>query len=182
MKVWRWLAAICLIGCSSMRPEPTPQVAPFALISYSEARFVFPSGSARSYTWDVPRPSAYPGDAEFIWSVTWRPPDEKLGTDPDELSLVTRWRPGGPRTGDLSTAIHNGRLEKGTTCLSCDLASIMRSDAALIATVEHDHVVFTVRGAAAVRRIFPVVPQAVTFIRRIGDFGETLPVPVVRRR
>jgi hypothetical protein len=167
----------CAVG-SSLRQAPSDN--PYAVIGTSEARFVFPRDSSGVYTWNVPRPNAYSGDGEFIWEVTWRPPPENLGKTPDELSLISRWRPGAPKRGSLSELVSTIRPEKATVCLSCDLASAVEGDPGLVASVEDGCVVLRVRGADAVRRIFPVAPDSVTFRRRVGGPTEPRSVHVTR--
>ena len=169
------LTVSCATASSVQQVSPE---GPHALIGVSEARFIFPRDSSGVYTWNVPRPNAYSGDAEFTWEVTWQPPPRNLGKTPDELSLISRWRPGGPKPGSLSELVSTARLEKATMCLSCDLVSVVEADPGLIASVENGSVVFRVRGADAVRRIFPVTPDSVTFSRRIGGTTEPRTVPV----
>ncbi len=178
------LGLLCIstqtISCATVSLQQVPSESPSAVIGTSEARFIFPPDSSGVYTWNIPHPNAYSGDAEFIWEVTWQPPRDNLGRTPDELSLISRWLPGGPKRGSLSELVSTIRLEKATVCLSCDLASVVDADPGLVASVENGRVVFRVLGADAVRRIFPVVPDSVTFKRRVGGTTEPRSVPVTR--
>jgi hypothetical protein len=171
-----WIVA----GCSGRSNAPLTPAAPAAIVTDRYARFVFPRESIQTYTWDVPRSGAYSGEAEFIWQVTWLPPIELRGKAPDDLSLITRWRPGGTRTGPLSALVASSRLEKATMCLSCDLGSVVEPDSALVAEVTAGGVVFTVNGAAAVKRIFPVLPDSVTLSRKHGSVADSRMVPLIR--
>src|SRR4051812_11661294 len=90
-----WIVA----GCSGRSNAPLSPASPAAMVTDRYARFVFSRESTQTFTWNVPRTGAYPGAAEFIWEVKWLPPIQLRGKAPDELSLITRWRPGGPRRG-----------------------------------------------------------------------------------
>jgi hypothetical protein len=139
-----------------------------AFISPTEARFVFPRESAQVYQWDVPIKGAYPGGAEFIWEVRW--PDRYIrdGEDPLALWLVTRWKTGGPHKGDLAKLVAGRTVDPMINCITCDGAVFVdteRDTTKVFATVEGGRLVFNIRGRAAVQRVFPTIPDTVTFVR-----------------
>ena len=81
-----------------LRPQPGERVhrtlsGAQAFISETEARFVFPRREP-IYTWDIPLKGTYPGSPEYMWQVSWRVPEAKVGEAPFALWLVTGWKPG----------------------------------------------------------------------------------------
>ena len=75
------------------------------------------------------------------------------------------------------------RPEVLTFCRSCGTpAATTREDAAVRVSMAGRQVVVTIRGADAVRRIFPSVPDSVTLTRRVsGSDEQSLRVAVERR-
>jgi hypothetical protein len=57
-------------------------------------------------------------------------------------------------------------------CLECDGVSIAEEDSALTAALKDKHVEFMIRAAQGVARIFPVIPDTVRLIRRLGPDAE----------
>lgn len=161
-----------------------PAIPAQAFIGSSGAQFVFPPDSAASLTSDVPQARSYEGATEFMWEVRWNEPEDECGNDPHALALTTRRRLGGPRTGSLSTLVSRDSLEIMTYCTTCGaVASIPETDPNVSAEVKNGRLIFSVRGTDAVRRIFWVMPESVTFSRahRDPDSEEIFKVRVVRR-
>ena len=136
-----------------------------AIITPGEARFVFPRQASDSYEWDVPIPGVQ-GGREFAWDVSWEIPANRNGIDPCALWLVQWWKSGGPRRGSLKSLIEWLRLQpmvKSTKDAS-GIDRVRKVDYRnVFAAVEDGHLVFIVRGADAVRQIFPTIPSQVTF-------------------
>jgi hypothetical protein len=136
-----------------------------AFITADEARFVFPRQASDSYEWDVPIPGVQ-GGGEYMWDVSWEIPADRNGIDPCALWLAQWWKSGGPRRGSLKQLIEWLRLQpmvKSTKDLS-GIDRVRKVDYKnVFATVEDGHLVFIVRGADAVRQIFPTIPARVTF-------------------
>jgi hypothetical protein len=154
------------IGAQLSKPTSEGQ----AFISPTEARLVFPRDSARSFLWDVPVKGAYAGGAEFMWEVSW--PDQYIrdGEDPLGLWLTTRWKPGGPHKGTLAQLVAGHTVDPMINCTTCDMAVYTdpeRDSTKVFATVEGGRLVFNIRGREAVHRIFPSIPDTVTFSKTV---------------
>jgi hypothetical protein len=136
-----------------------------AFITRDSARFVFPRQASDSYQWDIPIPGVQ-GGAGYAWDVSWEIPAARNGIDPCELWLAQWWKSGGPRRGSLTQLIEWLRLQpmvKSTKDLS-GFDRVRKVDYKNVyATVDDGHLVFIVRGADAVGRIFPAIPSKVTF-------------------
>jgi hypothetical protein len=136
-----------------------------AFITPDEARFVFPRQSSDSYDWDVPMSGDH-GGGGYMWDVSWEIPAARNGIDPCALWLIQYWKSGGPRKGSLKSLIEWLRLQpmvKDTKDLT-GVARVRKVDYKnVFATVEDGQLVFVVRGADAVRQIFPTIPSKVTF-------------------
>jgi len=162
-----------------------PAIKAEAFIGSSGAQFIFPPDSAASFAYDVPQARTYEGAPEFSWEVNWEIPEDRERQNPHALLLVTRRRLGGPRTGSLSTLISRDSLKIMTYCACGDaVASTPETDPNVFAYVKNGRLIFNVRGADAVRRIFGMVPDSVTFSRAHRDdpdSEEVLKVRVVRR-
>jgi hypothetical protein len=128
--------------------------------------------------WDVPDSTSYVGRPEYAWEVYWEPEWSAIGKVPHALWLLTYWQGGGPRRGALAEMLIHWPVWTMTECRECDGVSIAKEDSALTATLARDHLEFTVRGAAGVERIFPVVPDSVRLIRRLGASAEDEEVTV----
>ena len=138
-----------------------------AQISRSSARFVFPPDSIKQYSWDLPSPNAWAGQADYVWEVRWDLRDDRVGIDPGGLAIVVGWSPGGPRTGSLSDLLARDSLQVLTYCNTCTSSEdIIGHDPHVAVALEGDRVVFEVRGRAAIRRLFPNRPDSVTLWRR----------------
>jgi len=168
----------CASGASSQTPPPSSAVAPGAWIGADSARFVFSREPHLQLAWDQRDSTAYVDRPEYAWQVYWEP--EARGHVPHALWLVTYWRAGGPRSGSLSEMLRRWPVLTMTECLECDGASIGKEDQGVRAVVVADHVEFIVRGAAAMKRIFPIHPDSVQLIRQLGAGAEDeeLTVPV----
>jgi hypothetical protein len=100
------------------------------------------------------------------------------------LNLVTYWRPDGPREGTWAQLIEAWRPTVETECGDCqESLRIATEDTAVEARFVAGRVVMTVRGAEAIARIFPTVPDSVTLIRsRPEIIEEKITVGVERVR
>jgi len=166
-----------------------------AFIGPDEARFVFPHDSTNSYYWDVPVKGQYEGGAEYMWQISWQIPDSSDGNRPYLLWLIKRWKKGGPRKGSLAQLIAGVRLEPMVDCVTCDGAVYADPETdyrkVFASVAKNGDLVFTVRGADAVRRIFPTVPDTVSFSKTVrqtplpqygpGDVEQALAVKVRRQ-
>jgi hypothetical protein len=138
-----------------------------AFITPDEARFVFPRQASDSYEWDVPISGDPPhGGGGYMWDISWETPADRNGIDPCALWLIQYWKSGGPHKGPLKSLIEWLRIEpmvKNTK----DLTGVARGPKVdyrkVFATVEDGQLIFIVRGADAVRQIFPTIPTKVTF-------------------
>jgi len=138
-----------------------------AFITPDSARFVFPRQANDSYEWDVPIHGDPPtGGGGYEWDVSWETPAERTGIDPCGLWLVQYWKSGGPHKGPLKSLIEWLRIEpitKDTTNPS-GFSFRPKADARKVfPTVEDGQLVFVIRGADAVRQIFPTIPTKVMF-------------------
>jgi len=137
-----------------------------AFITPDSARFVFPRQPYDSYEWDVPAPGVQGGSGGYAWDVSWETPADRNGIDPCELWLPQHWKSGGPRRGGLKQLIEWLRLQPmmKSTKDGSGFERFHKVDYRnVFATVENGQLVFIVRGADAVRQIFPTIPSRVTF-------------------
>jgi hypothetical protein len=136
-----------------------------AFITPELARFVFPRQPSDSYEWDVPIPGVQ-GGSGYVWDVSWEIPAARNGIDPCALWLFQWWKSGGPRRGSLNSLIEWLRLDPMVKSKK-DLTEVERVRKVdrknVFATVEDGRLVFIVRGADAVRHVFPAIPVKVTF-------------------
>ena len=151
-------------------PPPSALSGAQAFIGKDSARFVFPLQGTGTYYWDIPAQGAYPDYPQYMWGVQWSIPDIRAGNTPYMLWLTKRWQAGGPRSGSLEQLIAGVRLEpmiEGTTCDGCVFADPGTDHSKVFATIENGQLIFVVRGARAVRRIFPSTPVTVTFSQNV---------------
>lgn len=163
--------AICDTTVLEAPPAPNPLSGAQAFISSDSARFEFPRQFTAMYEWDVPVKGAYAGSPEYMWGVEWEIADSSAGEAPYLLWLIKRWKAGGPRKGSLKQLISGVPLEPMVQCTTCDGAVFEDPDtdhSKVFATIENSRLVFVVRGAEAVRRIFPRTPTKVTFLQTLG--------------
>ena len=149
---------------------PNPLSGAQAFISTDSARFEFPRQPTTTYEWDVPLKGAYAGSPEYMWDVNWEIADSLNGKAPYLLWLTKGWKAGGPRKGSLKQLISGVPLDPMIECTTCDGAIFEDPDtdhAKVFATVENGQLVFVVRGADAVRRIFPTPPARVTLSQTV---------------
>ncbi|MFL5483666.1 MAG: hypothetical protein ACJ8AK_15900 [Gemmatimonadaceae bacterium] len=136
-----------------------------AFITPDSARFVFPRQANDSYEWDVPISEDH-GGGGYVWDVSWETPADRKGIDPCALWVVQYPKSGGPRHGPLKALIEWLRIEpmvRSTKDLS-NVEAVRKVDRKnVFATLEDGRLVFIVRGADAVRNIFPTIPSQVTF-------------------
>jgi len=171
------LALIANPAAGQRTTSPEPQ----AFVTDSSARFFFPLDKRASYIWNSPLKGAYPAMPEFSWDVLWYGTSLVPGKDPMGLSLVVRWESGRPHKGTLSDLIRGHTVDVLIECMTCDGAAFVhpqRDGDSVFATVERGRLVFNVRGREAVHRIFPVLPDTVTFITGPTNVGSTQGVVV----
>jgi hypothetical protein len=148
---------------------PNPLSGAQAFISSDSARFEFPP-QPDAYEWDVPMKGVGAESAEYMWEVRWDIADGLHGDTPYLLWLIKRWKAGGPRKGSLKQLISGVSLEPMVECTTCDGAVFEAPDtdhSKVFATIENGRLVFVVRGAEAVRRIFPTMPTMVAFSQTV---------------
>ena len=149
---------------------PNPLSGAQAFVSSDSARFEFPRQSTATYEWDVPMKGAYANSPEYMWDVEWEIAGSSAGEAPYLLWLIKRWKAGGPRKGSLKQLISGVPLQPMVQCTTCDGAVFEDPDtdhSKVFATIENSRLVFVVRGAEAVRRIFPRTPTMVTFSQTV---------------
>ena len=151
--------------------SPNPLSGAEAFISKDSARFVFPRQATDVYEWDVPVKGTYPGGAEYMWQVQWDIAENLSGEVPYMLWLIKGWKAGGPHKGSLAQLIAGVRLGPMIGCSSCDPSAVFEQPGTdhskVFATVENGQLIFIVRGAQAVQRVFPTIPKTVTFSQTV---------------
>lgn len=167
--------AACVSSASAQQTQPVNILAGAkAFITPTEARFVFPRQIRDSYVWDVPAPGVLGGSGGYDWAVSWDTPPDRVRIDPCEIWLVQYWKSGGPRKGGLKDLIQWLRLEpliKDTSYVGIrPMRKVDHNN--VFATVEDGQLIFIVRGADAVRRIFPTIPSRVKFSAGAVDAPE----------
>jgi hypothetical protein len=141
-----------------------------AFVSESFAQFQFPSEDSNDFTWYVATPTAYEGQPEYYWAISWGVPETRKGKDPNGLDVAVRWRPTGARSGSLLDLIHAGMVSVHTECMACDgPAFTTHDDRSVHAEVINGRVTITIRGANAVARILPTLPDSVWMSRSAHD-------------
>lgn len=146
---------------------PSPLSGAQAFIGDDSARFEFPRQSTDTYEWDVPLKGTYTDSPEYMWEVEWEIADPLAGEAPYLLWLIKGWKAGGPRKGSLEQLVRGVPLNPMIECTTCDGAVFedpKTDHSKVFATVENGRLVFVVRGAEAVRRIFPVMPLRPTMV------------------
>lgn len=182
----------CAVSCPSCaRPQRDPPLRDVvttsgveARIGSRSARFVFPPGVSEGIVWPARTEHAYVGLPTDAWEVSWEKflDDRRFGVDPHAIALVVGWRDVPAQEYTLAELLLQSRPEVHTFCQSCRTpASRIEVDSAVRVHMEGRHVVFEVRGRAAIRRILPTVPDSVTFTRRVlGRVDEQFTVAVRR--
>jgi hypothetical protein len=151
-------------------PAPNPLSGAQAFISKDSARFEFPRQSTATYEWDVPTKGAYAGDPEYVWIVEWNTGGSLVGQAPYMLWLIKSWKAGGSRKGSLERLISGIPLQPMVGCTRCDGVASEDPDtdhSKVFATIDNGQLVFVVRGADAVRHIFPRPPTTVGFLQTV---------------
>ena len=159
------LLTMALLGCSGkpVAVLPAPDQAQ-ALIGPEEARFVFPEDTTKRFRWHVPTPDGKPLPAEYSWEVVWWTP--AAGQVPDGIWAWVEGRVTRARTGDLSRLVAEARTAVMTSAPEYSVPlSRATYDTNVTAHVQDRRVVITVRGEAALRRIFPSPPGSVSLVR-----------------
>jgi hypothetical protein len=193
MKSWRRFLVIgvlpIVMGCRKgyAHAETSPQTLAEACISTAAARFDFPPEPTPVVSWNEPGESMYVGRPEFAWQVYWNLAWGEYGKRPHALWVVTYWSDTGPRQGtlrDLLARVPAWVMTSDTTPGTDLPTSISAEDPAVSASVEHGRVAFRVQGEAAIRRIFPTMPDTVRLLRRRGAeaYDEEFVVPVRHSR
>ena len=162
-------------GCfaaPSIRVAPTD--APSVVIGSTSASLVFPRESTTVLSWDIPTNDSYKGNPEHVWSAKWEISRDRLGKDPDGLSAAVRFKKGLNRKGSLSELLAAAETTVNATCLSCDIpAFIPTEDPAVTVSAIDGRVVMTIKGSAAVQRVFPVIPDSV-YLERYAPGGDKI--------
>jgi len=156
-----------------------------AIVGRRAARFTFPPETADRMMWPGYVPNAYEGMPLRTWIVEWEHgmPEERFGVDPDGIWLGLRWRVGETREWLLRDLLARLPLEIATFCRPCGTPAVTtRPDQGARVVFEGANVVFAIAGEAAVRRIFPAVPDSVTFTRVDGSGGEQSVTVAIERR
>jgi hypothetical protein len=169
------MLVLSFASCVHQAPrEALPPSEADAFVSGSFAQFTFPLEDSSEFKWYVPTPTAYEGAPEYFWAISWGVPEPREGKDPNGLDVAIRWRPTGAKSGSLVDLIHAGEVTVHTECITCDIpAFIPHNDRSVHAEVINGRVTLTIRGANAVARIFPSVPDSVSMIRSAhGESGE----------
>jgi hypothetical protein len=164
------LMALLSSACASpsrARPASTIDVrVPSAQIADDFAQFVFPS--QRHSPWVKPvAAERYPGQEEhYHWEVRW--PERNPGYDPQSITVILRWRTLQPPQGPLAAMVDAADIEVLTVCRECyELPALSPSrerifkKPAISARMQEGAVVVTVRGRAAISRLFPLRPDSV---------------------
>ncbi len=163
-RVIRSLVAIATLALGSRPVEA--QTAAFtrdarAIVTPTEARFVFPFDAARPTKRHSEPSTASEGR---IWEVTWDRRDMKAGVDPVLIWLTL---PAGyPWPTAHPQSVGALRPTAMIECVSCDGAVVPDpeiSSSELTATIENGSLVFTIHGVRAVNLIFPSIPREVRF-------------------
>lgn len=173
------LSVAAIVGaCASGRALSrgySPASAARAVIGERGARFVFPAEDADSIAWPSRPPNAYDGELLQYWEVDWHRGlgYERFGVDPQAINFSLRWK----RTTTLEWALNDllkqSAPEVFTFCKTCGTPAVtVQLDRSVTATFENRRVVFWVHGRDAVHKIFPNVPDSVTFTRHILSGNE----------
>lgn len=154
----------------SLRPSLSPRSAdvgsPSAVITDDFAQFVFPTQDESS--WVIPvRSEQYAGEMDrYLWEVRW--PEREAGVDPLSIVVNAEWVLSQPPKGPPKEIVGSARVEVLTLCrpcLSLPAVSISRDQIfkkpAITAQTRGGTVVVTVRGRAAISRLFPLRPDSV---------------------
>jgi hypothetical protein len=163
-------------GCFAAPLIPVaPSDAPIVIIGRTSARFIFPRESTAVLSWDIPTNDSYEGSPEHVWSANWEIAEDRLGKDPDGLSAAVRYKKGRNRKGPLSELVAAAETTVNTTCMSCgDIpAYIPKEDPAVKASAIDGRVVITIKGSAAVQRVFRVIPDSV-YLERYAPGGDRI--------
>ena len=145
---WPITAASCMLAaCAAGRSAALPlePVQPRAIIGASGARFVFPLDNMGATQADSV-------ERRLGWSVYWWGPG--IGVNPHAIWVKRRTVSDSPRApfeAMVMTSINNSEPPQSSGIV----------DAAVGARVKEGRLVVEVRGRAAVRRTFPVVPDSV---------------------
>ena len=192
MRLGRAAAVTCTAISLSCRTPHTATTTPahasaaqaVAIIGATKARFLFPAEASDSIAW--PSPTA----KLRIWEVSWQagPSNDPPTVHPEILQLLMPWVREPTRTRPLRELVAQFPPRVLTyICVTCKESALARSvpsdDPAVKAHVDGRRVVFTIEGRDAIRRIFPVVPESVTFSRRVtGETGNRDVRRAVERR
>ena len=166
--------ATLVSGCMTARSIAiAPSDGPMVVVGRTSAKVVFPRESTSVFSWDVPSNNSYKGRPEYVWMAKWYISEGRLGKDPDGVSAVVRYEKGSNRTVSLSQLLAAAETTVNTTCMNCgDLPSFTpEADPAVQASAVDGRVVITITGSAAVKRLFPFVPDSVYLGRSAGAGG-----------
>jgi len=191
IRLGRGTAAACALLSLSCRTPHTPATPvradaaqAVAIIGTRHARFVFPEEMSDSITWPPPTAQLR------IWEVSWQagPTTDPSAPPPELLRLLLRWHREPARTWPLRELVAQFPPRVLTyICVTCRMPAPTRSvpsdDPAVKAHADGRRIVFTIEGRDAIRRIFPVVPESVTFRRLArGEAGNRVVRSAVEHR
>jgi hypothetical protein len=177
----RWMrvgAMVFTLGCARAHKASLP-LAPAlgarAIIGEGAARFIFPIEASDSINWPG-LSQAYLGYLLRYWQVGWEKSlsYDRFGEDPDGIFLGLEWQKKRTHQWALANLLRRMSPEVLTFCKPCGTpAETPREDRAVSAIYEQHRIIILVVGQDAIRRIFPRMPDSVTFSRmRIHTGGE----------
>jgi hypothetical protein len=139
---------------------------PSAVITDDFAQFVFPNQDGSSLVIPV-RSEQYAGEMHrYLWEARW--PVRQAGVDPQSIVVTAEWATSQPPKGPLKEIVGSALVEVLTLCRQCveyPALSVSRDQIfnkpAIAAQTRGGTVVVTVRGRAAISRLFPSRPDSV---------------------
>jgi hypothetical protein len=170
-RLLRVSAAVLTLACAGARSASStssPTLVARAIIGERAARFVLPVETVDSLGWPGSPPHAYPGYPLHYWEIGWEHwlRRDRIGEDPEGILLLLTWQNDPTQQWGLADLLERAPPQVLTFCNSCGTPAVIpRVDSAVSATFERHRVVILVRGQEAIRRIFPHVPDSVSFSR-----------------
>ncbi|MGV3707771.1 MAG: hypothetical protein ACO1Q7_02950 [Gemmatimonas sp.] len=156
--------ALTLCTACAGRPSAPSLPVPSAMISSDSARFVFPSRLEASFQWP-PRQGDVESARYYGWSVRWDADEQDtIPTKGIKVSLNDSLQ---VRTGALSKLLLNAHIAVEELFIYRTPPGVRRlrdpelQGKAVSVSTERNAVVITVRGRAAVSRLFSPVPDSV---------------------
>ena len=180
----QWLA-ISVAGALGVGPlsadvkgQPFAGQAASAIIGHRLARFVFPVESENLVFQTRDRVLTAADGAYLEWRVSWSGDESRHGIDPDGIVIFRRWSELANRTIALRDVVLRAPIHVTTWCAPCTAPiETWRADSSVSVRVDRNRVIIEVRGRAGVQRVFPQMPDSVTFTRET-ESGERVEVVV----